>query len=542
MKFIFPLCLGLLWAAALSAQCSPDVTPPLLVPKTNYSVALGGPNCTAVIRPAYLLESFSDNCSVNGDIQLGFRRLGTGYGFPFPPTSQEMALTPTDLPGPVLIEVWAKDKAGNTALSFVQVGLQNPTGCTFSLLPDAVRTAIGEVNWMVVTQSSAGSDTVFTINNQATFPQELFDSPNQDNIVTVWPAKDDDPLNGVSTFDLVMIIRHYLGVQTFVHTVQAIAADIDRNNLVTPNDFSELRKLILGIYSEFPDNVSWRFISGDYNFPLPTNPIAGPIPESVTFDRHRISPLPDFVAVKVGDVNGNAVTSTLVGVEDRANAALSLPDMRMEPGQRVSVPVRLSEFGQLEGLQGVFTFDPTVMDVAALRPGSLPGFSSENYFQREPGVLALSWAMPTLGPIPSGEPMFFLEITAHKPLVLSEALWLRPGRLRAEAYDMTGRIADLDLRFDPLPLPKTDEILPAYPNPTTGDFFVPVRLATDGQTTIEVFDTQGRLVYSKGNDLPAGEHRLRVPAGDWNAVGVYWYRITAGAVTAEHGRIQVGHK
>jgi hypothetical protein len=38
-----------------------------------------------------------------------------------------------------------------------------------------------------------------------------------------------------------------------------IAADVNNDGKVSASDLTELRKLILGIYNELPNNSSWRF-------------------------------------------------------------------------------------------------------------------------------------------------------------------------------------------------------------------------------------------------------------------------------------------
>ena len=125
----------------------------------------------------------------------------------------------------------------------------------------------------------------------------------------ITPVKDDNPLNGVTTYDLVLIGKHYNDIVYLNSPYKIIAADADHNNVINEADSLELRKLILGIYSELPDNTSWRFVRADYVFPDPTDPFTPPFPESavtgvLTEDIENL----DFIGVKVGDVNGSAIT------------------------------------------------------------------------------------------------------------------------------------------------------------------------------------------------------------------------------------------
>lgn len=545
MKYLIVFCLALWATTALVAQCPNDQTPPLLVPETNLTVALGGPRCVAELQPASLLQSYSDNCAPTGAIELRTRHLGAGSGFPVAPNGAQLTLTPADMPGPVLAEVWARDTSGNTAFTFVSIQLTNPSGCSFALLPDTLQAGEAQENvtWAVVTQAGQTSDTIY-LSGDGRLPlaADLFSGANQDNELTIWPTKDHDPLNGISTLDLVIIQRHLLGIKPFNHAVQFIAADVDRNYVVSLHDASELRKLILGIYTVLLDNISWRFIPDDYVFPSPSNPMAGPIPESVTFDRHRTEPLPDFIAVKVGDVSGNALTSSLTGSQPRSQTTLLLPDMQLEPGQSALVPVRFSEFGAWHGLQAAFEFDPEQLQITSLAQGTLPDFSADNYFQPEPGLLTLSWASPLALSSGTSEPLFFLEITASKPVVLSEILRLRHTSLKAEAYLTEDRSVDLGLEFDPLPVAGSDDVLPAYPNPAGGEFFVPVRLSNNKSVRLEVFDVLGSRLYFSENALPAGTHRMRVPVEHLTQNGVLVYRVAIDGTPAAGGRVAVSPK
>jgi len=65
-------------------------------------------------------------------------------------------------------------------------------------------------------------------------------------------------VNGVTTFDLVLIQRHILPqYPSFTEAYQYIAADVNRDGVIDGTDIDELRKGILGIYVSWPqsDNV-----------------------------------------------------------------------------------------------------------------------------------------------------------------------------------------------------------------------------------------------------------------------------------------------
>ena len=98
---------------------------------------------------------------------------------------------------------------------------------------------------------------------------------------TLTPYRNDNPLNGVSTFDLVLISKHILGLDTLDSPYQLIAADANRSGTVTTFDIVQFRKVILGIQDTVPGNTSWRFVDADWVFPDPMAP-AG-FPEQKTY-------------------------------------------------------------------------------------------------------------------------------------------------------------------------------------------------------------------------------------------------------------------
>ncbi|WP_246141902.1 dockerin type I domain-containing protein, partial [Phaeodactylibacter luteus] len=92
-----------------------------------------------------------------------------------------------------------------------------------------------------VSLSGNGSATVMTNANG----QYVFTNLNAGLDYTVTPQRDGDYLNGVSTFDLVLISKHILGVEPLSTPYKRIAADVNSSGSITTLDLIQLRKLIL---------------------------------------------------------------------------------------------------------------------------------------------------------------------------------------------------------------------------------------------------------------------------------------------------------
>lgn len=116
-----------------------------------------------------------------------------------------------------------------------------------------------------------------------------------------------EPLNGVTSLDLVLIKRHILNLERLDDPYRLIAADVNYSGSISTQDLIDILQLILGVEANFPSNQVWRFISADYVFQYPFNPWLEGIPEmnqeEYIFGNISIG---DFYGVKLGDVNHSA--------------------------------------------------------------------------------------------------------------------------------------------------------------------------------------------------------------------------------------------
>ncbi|MBK8622321.1 MAG: T9SS type A sorting domain-containing protein [Saprospiraceae bacterium] len=107
---------------------------------------------------------------------------------------------------------------------------------------------------------------------------------------------------GISGLDLILTQRHILGLKEFSSPYQWIAADVNRSRSINSLDLVEIRKIILGTRTQFPNNVpSWVFVDETYEFPF------GPLGEKFkdTIVTRSPSTQQNFVAVKMGDVDNS---------------------------------------------------------------------------------------------------------------------------------------------------------------------------------------------------------------------------------------------
>ncbi|NET37931.1 MAG: hypothetical protein F6K19_39035 [Cyanothece sp. SIO1E1] len=137
--------------------------------------------------------------------------------------------------------------------------------------------------------------------------QFCFEDVQLEQVYKLRPSKDDRHSNGVSTFDIVLISRHIIGMNPLDSPYKIIAADVNRSNTVTTLDIVKIRRLILGIDDRFPESASWRFIPANHVFTNQEQPFLDPIPEELIFTLTDADTTFNFVGIKVGDVNFNAL-------------------------------------------------------------------------------------------------------------------------------------------------------------------------------------------------------------------------------------------
>ncbi|MFK7980956.1 MAG: hypothetical protein AB8G86_13305 [Saprospiraceae bacterium] len=162
---------------------------------------------------------------------------------------------------------------------------------------------------VAITISTDNGILTATTNEQGDY---VIEDVSINEIVSIVPSRDLNPLNGVSTFDIVVASKHILGLQPFDTADKYIAMDVNRSGSVTVFDLVMLRNLILGIVTEIPGVASWRFVEENQLAAITFDQRDMPeynatIPEINLTPNADGSVVVNFVGIKVGDVNGSAV-------------------------------------------------------------------------------------------------------------------------------------------------------------------------------------------------------------------------------------------
>ncbi|MDQ3141876.1 MAG: T9SS type A sorting domain-containing protein [Bacteroidota bacterium] len=344
---------------------------------------------------------------------------------------------------------------------------------------------------------------------------------------SVLAEKEDDPLNGVTTHDIVLIQKHILGIANLNSAYKVIAADVNNTATVTAKDISDLRKLILGITTELPANKSWVFVNAHQKFIDNNNP--WPIDDRYNINNMTENQLENnFIAVKLGDVSGNAKTNQLNNASERERLVrnLQIKDKLVDRYERVEVMVALSDIKEITGLQLEFNFDANKLKFEDIQRGALDiNESNVNVQAISEGKLRISWDA-VKGVTPS-QYLFKLIFTGLQKSSLSDALALNPNSIKPEVYDVGNNVFDLRLNyFDS----KDQEVKGFYlfqnqPNPFSQKTTISFQLSQDEEAILKVYDVNGKILRQIQKYYTAGFHTIEINKSDLNSSGILYYSL-----------------
>ncbi len=329
--------------------------------------------------------------------------------------------------------------------------------------------------------------------------------------------------NGVTTFDLVKIQKHILGVELLGSPFKKIAADANNSGTITTSDIVELRKLILGIINNLPNNESWRFVSADFNFPsLPPSQV-GSFPEIVNVYIDGSSKQKLFAGVKVGDVTGDVDPQGFgPDADDRSSIALLLPDMDLQVGQIVDIHLSIESLEQWQAIQFSLEFDIATMDILDVQAVDWEGFDENSFYLKSTGEkisLNLAWFDLT----PLNHPVsLVLKVKALKNAKLRDVLHLSSESLLPLAYTGSGigRSFHLDWREEGAGANTSCRVTP---NPTRGNALFSYNLNAPSEVELQVFDQLGRLIFSQTAIGQKGENSVLLSRELFPASGLYFW-------------------
>ncbi len=353
---------------------------------------------------------------------------------------------------------------------------------------------------------------------------------------TITPSLEEDMVNGLSTFDLVIITKHILGVDTLDSPYKILAADVNNSQSITALDLIQVRKLILSIDTEFKNSSSWIFVPKSYVFNDPQNPWDEEMPYLLNLNNLREDlNTADFIGVKKGDVNGSAIANSRMAQPRNVKGKFEIitKDLAMKAGNEYTIPFTSEELTNIQGYQFTLGFDHTVLEIVDINYG----IATEEHFgltHVAEGVITTSWnhmgGLKSPKAVKATEDLFSIVVRAKSDAILSDMISIGSRYTQAEAYNQAGQHLDVALSFgERNPAFSGFELYQNNPNPFVNQTQIGFELANAAKVTLSINDVTGKTIKVIRGDFSEGYHNLileDIPAG------VMYYTLTAGEFTA----------
>lgn len=349
------------------------------------------------------------------------------------------------------------------------------------------------------------------------------------------PTKDDDHRNGVNTLDLVLIQRHILELELLDSPYKMIAADINKDGSLKASDLLSLRKLILGVSDNFPNNTSWRFIDEAHEFASVEGTLAEQYAETYDIVSLEEDMWVDFIGVKVGDVNGDAVAHLKGGTgtssRSQSTLQLSMQEAELAAGQTVDIPVYAGAASELHGLQ--LSYDLGGLTVVDVIPGKLA--LDQRSTAVVDGELRISHGERAGVAVSAGDVLYTLRLRAREAGSLSSQLSMTTSHMDNEVYVAEAlEVQQVVTEWSVSEVTTTAAIgvLRASqntPNPWKASTTIMVEVPASGDVSVRVRDAQGRVVYVKTSYLTQGSHEWTITSEDVGQSGIYLYEVESGS-------------
>jgi Dockerin type I domain len=499
---------------------------------------LGGVNGVGMVQVCVsdVLNNMGDDCtdSTYLDSQLALVRASDNSNNKYPSNPQRcLMLTCSDAGKDVILQLWTRDKAGNANFVNSKISVQNNLNlCPITVIPapGIVAQLATEKNILIknatVSALSSGTFTQSIVSNTEGVAQILNLPINQNYDIKA--EKTDEPYLGVTTFDISLISRHILDIEKIKTPYSIIAADVNGNGEVDGADLIHLRNFILRKSNTMPAGA-WRFVDKKYTFQNPAAPFNEDFPQIVSIRNLTENQTADFVAIKIGDVNGtyrpSSLTGSSTGLSTRSNEnwTLTTDDIDLEKGKNYTVKIK-TDLLKAASFQFTLAFTEGSAQVKTVEAGNVPNLTSGNFglFQN---AITTSWN----GKADISETeLFSLTFTAQQSGKLSEFLKLNSQLTPAEASNTEGVVLNPQLQFTNSKESVEKGEFALYqnrPNPTRNTTSISFNLPKESDATLVIYNLEGKVVKTVKGSYKGGFNEISVSKSDIGAAGVFYYRL-----------------
>lgn len=423
------------------------------------------------------------------------------------------------------------DAAGNQDFCSVILQIQaNPPACqNFSRIAGNVSTESNEMvpeTFVILENMNTNETRAFKTDDNGTF---TFNNMPENISYKLASERNIDFANGISTLDLVLIQRHILNISNLTTPYKVIAADINNDKKINTVDLVELRKLILGVYTELPNNKSWRFVDKAHAFADNMNP--WPYNEYIMVNNYTGNAMDkNFMAVKIGDVNNDVtVNAKSVNVDTRNAKTLKLiaKDENFKANDKVFVEVTADNYQEILGSQFTVNFDASALSFNRIHAGAI-AIEEGNYnaARASEGLIPMSWNHGEAATFAKNEVLFTIEFTATTNHTISRVLHIGSDITKAESYTHELDVMTVDMEFRTNTSAQvTFELYQNNPNPFADNTVIGFNLSKAAPATMTLYDVTGKVIKQFYNQYPAGYNEIIIKGEDNLTEGIIFYEL-----------------
>ncbi|HRI01248.1 MAG TPA: T9SS type A sorting domain-containing protein [Saprospiraceae bacterium] len=456
------------------------------------------------------LNSF-DNCTATDQLKFSFSEdvNYTSIVFNCDSMNRQLSITKT-------VRIYVTDEAGNQEYCEATIRLQdnnnvcNHTNITLSGTIDRNAKGIPNVEVEIVNEENKN---IFAHSSTDQFGKYTFQSIPSSAYYLKASKLDDDASNGVTTYDIVQIQKHILGIKEFNNPYQLIAADVNSSLSVTARDIADIRRIILGVSNQFNGVPVWQFIPSNFKFKDPT--LLEEFPTEIK--SNSIADLldkVDFTGVKTGDIDGSSAFFS--GVTTRSNhlIGLEISDPILKDGH-YHYAVQATKGLKLEGMQ----FE--------LANGSKFGFESgkcqlspENW-NLDNDKLKFSYSTTHAMNLDRAEVLFYILGTDKDLIPTIET----KGRLNPEIYTPENGVSQLEFLRQGHESQKM-KLVSIAPNPMLDQSLIQVQLFQDTEVKLELRDLNGKSISIQNFHSKKGINNYIIQRSELGGAGIYLGEIS----------------
>ena len=503
-----------------------DAKAPVAICGSGFSAALKATGKVAVCAEMFNRGSY-DNCTFPENLVYSIQRLDA-QGNPVDTPEECITFTCEDYNESdlQLVRLVVTDADGNEGFCSSRVQLQdnipacgnnNNNSPTFAHVQGSVTDPSGlpvdelnvYINQVMMAEQQTG---VYLIDSLATGAEYELDLQREGPVH-----------EGVSTLDMVMVRRHILRLQNLEAPFAMIAADVNGDGGISTRDLVEMRQAILRINTSFSGAYNWMFIPKAYRFPDPEDPWKESFPTAGLIDLQGDIDHVDFTALKMGDVNGTAMSRSLT---PKAEAFVSYQGKSFEGRREVSNALRIKapEAG-LSGLQMCIQISKDLLKNPQLESQWLEDSDYRLLEREDQHLLMISWVPHEV--FFGDMELFELSALSQKSGEWSEVLQLQNDCLSPELYDGSTNRYSILLE-EGLSEDKGYSLFQNVPNPFTDDTQIRFDLPQDDRVKLEIFDVSGRRIWSFEDYYTSGLNSVQIKSRTINQPGIYIYQLTSG--------------